>query len=278
MTKLNAPKTPNGDSSVKKSASKSKKKVVQAPKEEEEDEKPQMTEAEKLATREKAVLYLRHRLQKGFLSRDQAPQEAEMAAMADFFGQLEAYENLEPAIIRATKVHKVLKAIVKLSSIPKDEEFGFKKRSAAMLEIWNKRMEADGDVAPPSATEAKAPGSLPVAEKKEEDKAPATNGETAAEQAPAETESAKEDSETKEGAEEEVKEKAEEAADKLDEKVEVAAEGEEKKDGPEVPAKPVVKDSADVLKDITTGEAVPGEEKDEAAKEATEAPAAAEAS
>ena len=44
-----------------------------------------------------------------------------MSAMADFFSQLEGYENLEPSIIRATKVHKVLKAIVKLASIPKDD-------------------------------------------------------------------------------------------------------------------------------------------------------------
>ena len=43
-------------------AKKAKKKVVQAPKEDEEDEKPQMTEAEKQQQREKAVLYLRHRL------------------------------------------------------------------------------------------------------------------------------------------------------------------------------------------------------------------------
>lgn len=271
MTKLNAPKTPNGDASAtKKSASKSKKKIVQAPKDEEEDEKPQMTEAEKLATREKAVLYLRHRLQKGFLSRDQAPQEAEMAAMADFFSQLEAYENLEPAIIRATKVHKVLKAIVKLSSIPKDEEFGFKKRSAAMLEIWNKRMEADGDVAPPSATEPKAP-SLPAVEKAAE-KAPQTNGEKPTEPAPAEAEPAKDDADPKEGAQEEIKEKAEEAADKLDEKVGAAAD-EKKKDEAEVPA---AEPSEPVLKDVAMRDIVQDEES-EAAKEATDAAAAAEA-
>ena len=240
-----------------------------------------MTEAEKMQQREKAVLYLRHRLQKGFLSRDQAPQEAEMAAMADFFSQLEAYENLEPSIIRATKVHKVLKAIVKLSSIPKDEQFNFKKRSAAMLEIWNKRMEADGDVAPPSATEPKPPTPLPVHEKKDE-KTPETNGEkpavpgaapaaaAAVADAAPDAEPEKDEGEAKEGAQEESKGKAEEAADKLDAKVEAVAE--EKKDDLQ-PTAPIERDSSDVLKDITMGEAVPGEE-DEAAKEAAEAPAA----
>ncbi|CAK4032726.1 Hypothetical predicted protein [Lecanosticta acicola] len=155
ITKLNGPKTPNGDTpAAKKSASKPKKKVVTAPKPEDEDgPKPQLTEAEKLEQRQKAVLYLRHRLQKGFLARDQAPQEAEMHGMSEFFTQLEAYEDLEPSIIRHTKIHKVLKAIVKLATVPKDEQYNFKKRSTALLDIWNKRMEAEGDAAPASTVE-----------------------------------------------------------------------------------------------------------------------------
>lgn len=267
MTKLNAPKSPNGDSSKK--SSKPKKKVVQAPTEDEEEAKPQMTDAEKLATREKAVLYLRHRLQKGFLSRDQAPQETEMAAMADFFSQLEAYENLEPSIIRATKVHKVLKAVVKLSSIPKDELYNFKTRSAAMLEVWNKRMEAEGDAAPPSATDAKPPVSLPVGEGKQEEE---TNGEKSDSAAPtstvAETPAAPvKEEETNGGAPEEmVVEKAVEAAEELELKVEAVAAEEDKKITPapasEAPAEPPVRDAGDVLKDITMGEPVPGEEED----------------
>lgn len=234
MTKLNAPKTPNGEaSSAKKSSTKSKKKVVQAPKEDEEDEKPQMTEAEKMQQREKSVLYLRHRLQKGFLSRDQAPQEAEMAGMADFISQLEGYENLEPSIIRATKVHKVLKAIVKLSSIPKDELYNFKKRSAAMLEIWNKRMEAETESAPASAVEPKADAVIEKKEEEEEEKTPETNGEKAsAAEAAGErvvpVPEAKEEGEAKEGAQEMedivTEAKAEAAAEQLDEKVETVVE------------------------------------------------------
>ena len=271
VTKLNAPKTPNGDSS-KKSA-KPKKKVVQAPTEDEEEAKPQMTEAEKLATREKAVLYLRHRLQKGFLSRDQAPQEAEMAAMADFISQLEAYENLEPSIIRATKVHKVLKAIVKLSSIPKDELYNFKKRSAAMLEVWNKRMEAEGDGVPASATETKAPVSLPVGESKPVEEE--TNGEKSDSAVPAsETPAAPaKEEEAKEGASDEmVIEKADQAAEELDQKIEAVAIEESKDDAPvsaAASAEPVVRDAGDVLKDITMDEAVPGEEEEK--KEVSEA-------
>lgn len=170
VTKLNAPKTPNGDASAtKKTASKTKKKVVTAPKAEDEEEKPQMTEEERMQTREKAILYLRHRLQKGFLARDQAPKEDEMANMAEFFTQLEGYESLEPVIIRNTKIHKVLKAIVKLASVPKEDEYNFKKRSSAMLEVWNKRMEADGN-------DAAAAKTADDDKEKAGDKTPQTNG------------------------------------------------------------------------------------------------------
>ena len=260
MTKLNPPK-PNGDASAKKSASKPKKKVV-APKpdEIEEEAKPQMTEAEKLQQREKAVLYLRHRLQKGFLSRDQAPQESEMSAMADFFTQLENYENLEPSIIRVTKIHKVLKAIVKLVTIPKDEEYNFKKRSAAMLEIWNKRMESDGDAAPASAVE---PKSATTAEEKEISKAPETNGETAVQ--PAGEAATNDESEAKEGAEKEIEAKgeekvAEEAADKIEEKAVDAAEKDQTmQDVSEPPEAPVEKTAAPDLGNDAKDEAEVGD-------------------
>jgi hypothetical protein len=169
-----------------------------------------LSEAEKLQVREKAVLYLRHRLQKGFLSRDQAPQESEMAAMADFFTQLENYDNLEPSIIRVTKIHKVLKAIVKLVTIPKDEEYNFKKRSAAMLETWNKRMESDAEVVPASATAESKSVSI---------EGPITNGEAKAEST---VEPSKEGAEAREGAEKEVEQQGaekvvEEAEAKIDE-------------------------------------------------------------
>jgi hypothetical protein len=226
VMKLNAPKTPS-EASAKKS-SKPKKKVVTAPKVEDEDEsKPQLTEEEKLAQREKAVLYLRHRLQKGFLSRDQVPQESEMAGMHEFFTQLEAYDNLEPSIIRITKIHKVLKAIVKLATVPKDDEYGFKKRSVALLDVWNKRMESEGDAQAPAAA-AESKSEAPAEEEKsapaeEEPKAAETNGdakeiETTTTAGPQSQDTEMKDAEaTKEGA---VEEKADDAAEKIEAKLE----------------------------------------------------------
>jgi hypothetical protein len=90
------------------------------------------------------VLFLRHKLQKGFLSRDQAPQESEMAAMSNYIKKLEGYGELEAAIIRTTKINKVLKALIKLNTIPKDEEFNFRGRSVELLGKWNKLLGTDG--------------------------------------------------------------------------------------------------------------------------------------
>ena len=77
--------------------------------------------------------------------RDQTPKEEEMATMDEFFKQLEAYTNLEPAIIRGTKIYKVLRGIVKLSSIPKEEEYQFKKRSNDLLASWHEALGSKGD-------------------------------------------------------------------------------------------------------------------------------------
>lgn len=168
------------------------------------------------------------------MSRDQAPKEEEMSAMAEFFGQLEKYDNLEPSIIRTTKIHKVLKAIVKLASIPKDEEFSFKKRSADLLEIWNKRMEGEGEAAPKSAVD---------------EKAPETNGDAAA--APAASE---------EPAEPKASENAAEKAEELEKKVEEMAVEPTAEKSEEKAAEPT-EDSKPTEEEPKTAEAVPAAEK-----------------
>ena len=67
--------------------------------------------------------------------------------MSDFLGKLETYPDLEVAIIRKTKIHKVLKGIVKLQSIPKEDEFQFRQRSTELLAKWNKTLADDPNAA-----------------------------------------------------------------------------------------------------------------------------------
>lgn len=91
------------------------------------------------------VLYLRHKLQKGFLQ-PTPPKDSEMKEMANHFTVLEGYKELEVPIIKSTKIHKVLKAILKLDSVPQDETYSFKERSNVLLEVWLKAL-ADADEA-----------------------------------------------------------------------------------------------------------------------------------
>lgn len=90
-------------------------------------------------------MFLRHKLQKGLLNKEQEPKAEDMPSMSDFVTKLEGYADLEVSIIRATKINKVLKAIIKLGIIPGEEEFNFKTRSQALLDKWNKLLAVDQD-------------------------------------------------------------------------------------------------------------------------------------
>ena len=63
--------------------------------------------------------------------------------MSDFLSELETYPDLEGSIIRTTKIHKVLRQMLKLPSIPLDGEFHFKARSVDLLAKWNETLSND---------------------------------------------------------------------------------------------------------------------------------------
>jgi hypothetical protein len=104
---------------------------------------------------QKEVLYLRHKLQRGLLTRDQQPQESEMEQMSEYVTMLENLKDLEVSIIRGTKINKVLKAMLKLESIPREEEFHFKDRSQVLLDKWNKLLTAESTNGVNGKSEAK---------------------------------------------------------------------------------------------------------------------------
>jgi hypothetical protein len=91
-----------------------------------------------------SVLYFRHKLQKGFLSTSEPPKDSEMVTMAEYFTQLEALDDLEQGVIKTTKIHKVLKAILKLVNIPQDDVHHFKDRSTSLLSKWQKVLAEGG--------------------------------------------------------------------------------------------------------------------------------------
>lgn len=89
-----------------------------------------------------------------------------MESMSSFITILENFHDLEVSIIRGTKINKVFKAILKLDSIPREEDFKFKKRSQALLDKWNKLLASE-----PAST---ANGVNGASESKDSDK-PAEN-------------------------------------------------------------------------------------------------------
>ncbi|GJC92230.1 PWWP domain-containing protein [Colletotrichum higginsianum] len=165
------PKTTNGatpksgkESAAKPAKSKSSKKDGTEKKAEKEVPKePELTAEEKHHRKEashflqKEVLFLRHKLQKGLLTRDQEPKEEEMKMMSDYITKLESFPDLEVSIIRSTKINKVLKAILKLDSIPKEEEFNFNRRSQTLLDKWTKILAGGDTAAAPAASVTPAP-------------------------------------------------------------------------------------------------------------------------
>lgn len=130
-TKATEPKSAKSKSKPKSGKGEEKKAEVQ-------QKEPELTPEEKHQRKEKEVLFLRHKLQKGLLARDEEPKEEEMKTMSEYVTKLETFPDLEVDIIRKTKINKVLKAILKLGSIPKETEFKFKDRSQSLLEKWNK--------------------------------------------------------------------------------------------------------------------------------------------
>ncbi|KAJ5475088.1 hypothetical protein N7539_008154 [Penicillium diatomitis] len=237
--KLTTPKAPAEEkktpaSKAKKAATKKSKAAV------EEDSTPEAKEPEKQVDpeelrkkKEKEVLFLRHKLQKGFISREMPPQEDEMATMVTYFDKLEKHTDLEVSIIRATKINKVLKMIVKLDTIPRDEEFQFRQRALGILTSWKSVLEADAPA--PSDKEAKPAtngaakeeaADTPKAETEEEkegeskaeaDDTPMPDADAdKTEPEAAEKGEAKDDKETEEAAEEKAEDKAEEESEQKD--------------------------------------------------------------
>ncbi|KAJ9137583.1 PWWP domain-containing protein2, partial [Coniochaeta hoffmannii] len=137
--------TTNGTASTPQEESKSAKKSNKITTKVEKEIAAPKTPEERYERKVKEVKFLRYKLQKEFLSKGQLPKEEEMESMSAYFDKLEAFPDLEVGIIEKTKIHKALKAILRLDFIPKDDEHKFKQRSQRLLDQWLKILAGDGN-------------------------------------------------------------------------------------------------------------------------------------
>ncbi|EWC48037.1 hypothetical protein DRE_02616 [Drechslerella stenobrocha 248] len=130
----------------------SKKKAKTAEKKQEKDDSQDDTASFSTKTKnltaekdqkEKEVMYLRHKIQKALLTTDKVPTESEVVNIDHYFQKLESYPRLEVAIIKKTKINKVLKALLRLASIPFDDKYKFKDRTLKLLDEWNQLLAND---------------------------------------------------------------------------------------------------------------------------------------
>ncbi|KAK8056678.1 hypothetical protein PG993_001905 [Apiospora rasikravindrae] len=153
----------------------------------------------------KEILFLRHRLQKGLLNRESEPKEDEMKSMSEFLTKLETFPDLEVSIIRATKINKVLKAILKLEGIPKEADFQFKPRSKSLLDKWTEILANDTGAAPAAGVNGTSAKESANGVKKE------ASAEAPKEEAKEDGKDSDKEAETKAGADAEDKPSTEEA-------------------------------------------------------------------
>jgi len=67
-----------------------------------------------------------------------------MPELSKFLGDLETWENLTVDLIKDTKIHKVLKGVMRVDfEIPLEDEFHFKKRSEDLYKQWMEMFAAE---------------------------------------------------------------------------------------------------------------------------------------
>ncbi|SPO00854.1 uncharacterized protein DNG_03602 [Cephalotrichum gorgonifer] len=145
------------DQGAAKSASKSKSKKPAEKLAAAVAKKPELTAEERHERKVKEVYYLRHKLQKGLFPKEGEPKAEDMPGMAEFFTRLEEFTEMDADILRATRIHKLPKAIMRLEAIPREAEFNFKSRSTGLLERWNKIL-GDAPAAAAASTGANGTG------------------------------------------------------------------------------------------------------------------------
>lgn len=84
----------------------------------------------------KKVRGWRHSLQRSFLTKTGAINANDMESMNKTLKMVEEYSGINADVLRTTKIGKVMRRIVQLSDIPRNEEFSFKERAEKLCDKW----------------------------------------------------------------------------------------------------------------------------------------------
>jgi len=70
------------------------------------------------------------------LNKDGVINPDEMENLNKAMKQVEEYDGITAEVLRLTKIGKVMRRVVQLPSIPRDEEFKFKERAEKLCDNW----------------------------------------------------------------------------------------------------------------------------------------------
>lgn len=113
---------------------------------------------ESLDPETKKVKEWRHKVQKVFLGKDGTINAEDMPSADATFKVVEEYEGMMADHLRTTKIGKVMKRVMQLAEIPRDDEFHFKERAEKLCAKWGAIM-ASGDGAAAAPKDSSAEGS-----------------------------------------------------------------------------------------------------------------------
>ncbi|KAK3353870.1 hypothetical protein B0T25DRAFT_545553 [Lasiosphaeria hispida] len=109
----------------------------------------ELSPEEKYKRREKEILFLRHKIQKAVIPTGGGEIKAEdMKCVSSYLNNLERIGRVEAAILRTSKIHKLMKYIaqkVQPDRIPDEAEFQLIPRSRALWSLYLQVLAEDAD-------------------------------------------------------------------------------------------------------------------------------------
>ncbi|OXC59572.1 hypothetical protein C358_04969 [Cryptococcus neoformans MW-RSA852] len=141
----------------------------------------------------------RHKLQKAFLG-ESMPAESEMPHWNEVFESIKSYDSMTIEALQYSKIGKVMKKIMGLSTIPLNDKYEFTKRAGKLMHQWQEFIDAAnrGPVTNGQKKSARPSATTTAVSAAEETPAPPIKEDKPVDETPARTESAPPAEENKE--------------------------------------------------------------------------------